>query len=152
MSQLIGKYVRENHRILANHEMAVHVTLYSRRQYKVSVTVAYRFPTIPYFKKKRLVRPYHFILLGVMQYYCYTQSEYRAESSSMWIFLSVYCCCSSRLFLTRPFRFIPLFVSLFLLFLSIKNFSSGPFRSSPSIVSAVLVARSASVCRLFLLF
>ena len=49
MSQLIGKYVRENDRILANHEMAVHVTLYSRHQYKVSVTVAYRFPTVPYF-------------------------------------------------------------------------------------------------------
>ena len=54
---------------------------------------------------------------------------------------------------------------LFLLFLSIKSFSSHPFRSSPSIVSAVLVAhfspsivsallvaRSTSVRRLFMLF
>ena len=55
--------------------------------------------------KKRLVRLYSFILLGVTQYYCYTRSEYRAESSFKWIFLlCLYRCCSSRLFLTRPFR------------------------------------------------
>ena len=91
---------------------------YSRRQYKVSVP--YRLPTVPYRTfKKRLARPYHFILLGVTQYYCYTRSEYRAESSFKWIFLlCLYRCCSSRLFLTRPFR------------------------SSLSIVSALLVDQS----------
>ena len=37
-------------------------------------------------------------------------------------------------------------------FSSINSFSSRRFRSSPSIVSALLVARSASVRRLFILF
>ena len=75
-------------------------------------------------------------------------------------------CCSSRLFLTRPFCSSLLIVSallvvcsasvrrLFLLFLSINRFSSCQFRSclSTLFVSALLVTRSASVCRLFLLF
>ena len=136
------------------------------------------------------------------QYYCYTRSEYRAESSSMWIFLvclpllfilpvsysavplqSINCFCSSRRLIaslqarfalvrrrncscsySRQFRFSPSIVyalllarsasvrRLFLLFLSIKSFSSRPFHSSPSIVSAVLVVRSTSVRRLLLLF
>ena len=89
------------------------VGIYSRRQYKVSVT--YHLLTVPYLKKKHLERPYRFILLGVTLYYCYTRSEYRAESSSMSIFLvclpllffppvcysavplqSIDCFCSSR--------------------------------------------------------
>ena len=124
-------------------------------------------------------------MLGVTQYYCHTRSEYRAESSSMWIFLvclllfffllvsysaiplhSVDCFCSScrlkasllarfalvhRLFLLFLARSASI-CRLFLLFLSIKSFSSRPLCSSPSIVSAVLVARSASARRLFLLF
>ena len=126
---------------------------YSRGQYKVSVT--YR--SVPIFRpyrtfKKRLARPYRFILLGVTQYYCYTRSEYRAESSSMWIFL---VCLLLLFFPPVSYSAVPLHsvdCFLFLLFLSIKSFSSRPFRSSPSIVSAVLVARSASVCRLFMLF
>ena len=73
----------------------------------VNIKFPYRAVYRPYRTfKKRLAGPYRFILLGVTQYYCYTQSEYRAESSLKWIFLHcLYRCCSSRLFLTRPFRF-----------------------------------------------
>ena len=100
------------------------------------------------------------------QYYCYTRSEYRAESSSMWIFLvclqllffppvsysavplqSIDCFCSSR-------RLIASLLSRFAL-VRRHNCScsySRQFRFSPSIVYALLLARSASVCRLFLLF
>ena len=116
--------------------------------------------------KKRLARPYHFILLGMTQYYCYTRSEYRAESSSMWIFLvclpllffppvsysavplqSIDCFCSSH-------RLIASLLARFAL-VRRRNCScshSCQFRFSPSIVYALLLARSASVCRLFLLF
>ena len=135
--------------------------MYSRRQYKVSVT--YRLPTVPYFKKKRLARPYRCILLGVTQYYCYTRSEYRVESSFKWIFLlCLYHCCSSRLFLTRPFRsgFCSsrrLIASLLARFALVRRRNcfcshSHQFCFSPSIVYALLLARSASVRRLFLLF
>ena len=100
------------------------------------------------------------------QYYCYTRSEYRAESSSMWIFLvclpllffppvsysavplqSINCFCSSR-------RLIASLLASFAL-VHRRDCSSSynlPFRFSLSIVSALLVARSASVRRLFLLF
>ena len=125
-------------------------------------TVAYR----PYRTfKKCLARPCRFILLGMIQYYCYTQSEYRAESSSMWIFLvclllffppvsysavplqSIDCFCSSR----------RLFASLLARFALVRRRNcscscSRQFRFSPSIVYALLLARSASVRRLFLLF
>ena len=101
------------------------------------------------------------------QYYCYTRSEYRAESSFKWIFLlCLYRCCSSRLFLTRPFMLqsIDCFCSSRRLIASLlarfalvrrRNCScsySRQFRFSPSIVYALLLARSASVRRLFLLF
>ena len=128
--------------------------MYSRRQYKVSVT--YR--SVPVYRPyhtflNRLARPYRFILLGVMQYYCYTRSEYRAESSSMWIFLvclpllffppvsysavplqSIDCFCSSR-------RLIASLLARFAL-VRRRNCScsySRQFRFSPSIVSALLV-------------
>ena len=73
----------------------------------VNIKFPYRAVYRPYRTlKKRLARPYRFILLGVTQYYCYTRSEYRAESTFKWIFLlCLYRCCFSRLFLTRPFRF-----------------------------------------------
>ena len=70
-----------------------------------------------------------------------------------------YCSCSY----SRTFCFSPSIVSallvhhsaivrrLFLLFSSINSFYSRQFRSSPSIVSALLVAHSDSVRRLFLL-
>ena len=117
--------------------------------------------------KKRLARPYRFILLGVTQYYCYTRSEYRAESSFKWIFLlCLYHCCSSRLFLTQPFRSSlsicfcssrRLIASLLARFALVRQRNcscsySHQFRFSPSIVYALLLARSASVRRLFLLF
>ena len=100
------------------------------------------------------------------QYYCYTRSEYRAESSSMWIFLvclpllffppvsysavplqSIDCFCSSR----------RLIASLLVRFALVRRHNcfcsySRQFRFSPSIVYALLLARSASVHRLFLLF
>ena len=127
--------------------------IYSRRQYKVSVT--YR--SVPVYRpyrtlKKRLARPYHFVLLGVTQYYCYTRSEYRAESSSMWIFLVVYC------FVVLPACFLlgrsTSVHRLFLLFSSINRFSSGQVRSSPStqLFLLLLVASSTSVRRLFMVF
>ena len=122
-------------------------------------------------KKKRLARPYRFILLGVTQYYCYMRSEYRAESSLKWIFLlCLYRCCSFRLFFPPvsysaiPLKSIDCFCSSRRLIASLlarfalvrrRNCScsySRQFRFSPSFVSAVLVARSASVRRLFLLF
>ena len=125
---------------------------YSRGQYKVSiaydrtvllktlyVTICLEFET----PGKCIIDRTRFFLLGMTQYYWYTRSEYRAVSSSTWIFSSVHRCCSSRLFLTRPFRSSPSIVSAL---------SSRPFRSSTSIVSALLVARSASVCRLLMLF
>ena len=117
--------------------------------------------------KKRLARPYRFIRLGVTQYYCYTRSAYRAESSSMWIFLvclrllffppvssysavplqSIDCFCSSR----------RLIASLLVRFALVRRHNcscsySRQFRFSPSIVYALLLTRSASVRRLFLLF
>ena len=134
--------------------------MYSRRQYKVSVT--YR--SIPVYRpyrtfKKRLARPYRFIVLGVTQYYCYTRSEYRADSSSMWIFLvclpllffppvsysavplqSIDCFCSSH-------RLIASLLARFAL-VRRRNCScsySRQFCFSPSIAYALLLARSASV-------
>ena len=100
-----------------------------------------------------------------MQYYCYTRSEYRVESSFKWIFLlCLYCCCSSRLFITRPFRsslsivsaLHRLITSLLARFALVhrRNCScsySHQFRFSPSIVYAVLLTSSVSVRRLFLL-
>ena len=101
-----------------------------------------------------------------MQYYCYTRSEYRAESSSMWIFLvcllllfflpvsylavplqSINCFCSSR-------RLIASLLARFAL-VRRRNFScsySRQFRFSLSIVYGLLLALSASFRRLFLLF
>ena len=109
---LISQTSYRTYKIISSYELArpvmgniflVNIYIYSRRQYKVSVT--YLLPTVPYFKKKRLARPYRFILLGMTQYYCYARSEYRAESTFKCIFLlCLYRCCSSRLFLTRPFR------------------------------------------------
>ena len=100
------------------------------------------------------------------QYYCYTRAEYRAESSSMWIFLvcllllffppvsysavplqSIDCFCSSR-------RLIASLLARFAL-VRRRNCScsySRQFRFSPSIVYGLLLARSASFRRLFLLF
>ena len=100
------------------------------------------------------------------QYYCYTRSEYRAESTFNWIFLlclpllffppvsysavplqSIDCFCSSR-------RLIASLLARFALVRQ-RNCScsySHQFRFSPSIVYALLLARSASVRRLFLLF
>ena len=145
--QFIGRVKRAPHWGVQSRFRVIH----SRRQYKVSVT--YR--SVPVFRpyrtfKKRLARPYHFILLGVTQYYCYTRSEYRAESSSMWIFL---VCLLLLFFPPLSYSAVPLHSvdCLFVSALLIKSFSSRPFRSSPSIVSAVL-ARSASVRRLFMLF
>ena len=100
------------------------------------------------------------------QYYCYTRSEYRAESSSLLIFLvslpllffppvsysavplrSIDFFCSSHRLITS------LLASFALVRRSNCSCSySLPFCFSPSIVSALLVARSASVRRLFLLF
>ena len=99
------------------------------------------------------------------QYYCSMRSEYRAESSSMWIFLV----CLPLLFFPPvsysavPLQFIDCFCSSRRLIASLASFAlvrrrnyscsySRPFHFSPSIVSALLVARSASVRRLFLLF
>ena len=67
-------------------------------------------------------------------------------------FSSVYHCCSSHLFITRPFRSSPSIVSALVGFYSGQFRSSRPFGFSPSIVSAHLVSRSDSVRRLFLLF
>ena len=111
--------------------------MYSRRQYKVSVT--YRSVPVyrPYrtFKKKCLARPYRFILLGVTQYYCCRRSEYRVESSSMWIFL----------------------VCLLLLFFPPVSYSAVPLHSVDCLCSyrlliASLLASFALVRRLLLLF
>ena len=102
-----------------------------------------------------------------MQYYYYTRSEHRAELSSMWIFLvclpllffppvsyctvplqSIDCFCSSCRFMS----------SLLASFALVSRHdcscssTSHPFRFSLSILSALLLARSASVRRLFLLF
>ena len=101
-----------------------------------------------------------------MQYYYYTRSEYRAESSSIWIFLvclpllffppvsysavplqSIDCFCSSRRLIT----------SLLARFALVRRCNcscsySRHFRFSLSIVYALLLARSASVRQLFLLF
>ena len=138
----------------------------------IKVSVTCRLPTIPLknLKKNAVETPSNDRLLGVTQYYCYTRSEYKAESSSMWIYTlqSIDCFCSSRRLIasllasialvrrrycscsySRPFRFSR---RLFLLFSSINSFSSRQLCSSPSIVSALLVARSASVRRLFMLF
>ena len=101
-----------------------------------------------------------------MQYYCYMRSEYRADSISMWIFL---VCLPLLFFLPVSYSAVPLqsidcFCSSRQLIASLlANFtlvhrhncscsSSRPFRFSPLIVSALLVARSALICRLFLLF
>ena len=85
------------------------VNRYQPQSHTVGVNIKFPYRAVyrPYRTfKKRLARPYRFILLGMTQYYCYTRSEYRAESSLKWIFLlCLYRCCSSRLFLTRPFRF-----------------------------------------------
>ena len=94
------------------------------------------------------------------------RSEYRAESSSMWIFLvclqllffppvsysavplqSIDCFCSSR----------RLIASLLARFALVRRCNcscsySRQFRFSPSIIYALLLACSASVHRLFLLF
>ena len=101
------------------------------------------------------------------QYYCYMRSEYRVELSFKWIFLlCLYRCCSSRLFLTRPFRSSlvdcfcssrRLIASLLARFALVRRRNcfcsySRQFRFSPSIVYALLLARSTSVRRLFLLF
>ena len=96
----------------------------------------------------------------------HTRSKYRAESSSMWIFLvclqllffppvsylavqlqSIDCFCSSR-------RLIASLLARFAL-VRRRNCScsySRQFSFSPSIVYALLLTRSASVRRLFLLF
>ena len=100
------------------------------------------------------------------QYYCYTRSEYRAESSFKWIFLlCLYRCRSSRLFYSAvPLQSIDCFCSSRRLIASLlarfalvrrRNCScsySHQFRFSPSIAYALLLARSASVRRLFRLF
>ena len=100
------------------------------------------------------------------QYYCYTRSEYRAESRSMWIFLvylplfffppvsysavplqSIDCLCSS-------LRIIASLLARFAL-VRRRNCScsySRQFHFSLSIVYALLLAHSASVRQLFLLF
>ena len=97
-----------------------------------------------------------------MQYYCYTRSEYRAESSSMWIFLV----CLPLFFPPVSYSAVPLqssdcfcysrqvITSLLASFTLVRRrncfcSSSRPFCFSPSIA---LVACSASVRRLFLLF
>ena len=102
----------------------VHLYIYI---YTVGVNIKFPYRTVyrPYRTfKKRLARQYRFILLGVTQYYCYTRSEYRAESSFKWIFLlCLYRCC----FLLG--RSAPVY-RLFLLFSSINRFSSGQVRSS----------------------
>ena len=90
-----------------HHKNSCHLIIIYILTVGVNIKFPYRAVYRPYRTfKKRLARPYRFILLGVTQYYCYTRSEYRAESSLKWIFLlCLYRCCSSRLFLTRPFRF-----------------------------------------------
>ena len=107
-----------------------------------------------------------FILLGVTQYYCYTPSEYRAESSSMWIFLvclpllffppvyysavplqSINCFCSSRQLIASLLARIALVCRC-----NCSYSYSRQFRFSLLIVYALLLARFASVRRLFLLF
>ena len=138
--------------------------MYSRRQYKVSVPC--RLPTVPYFKKtpSKTVPFYSAGRDAIL--YCYTRSEYRAESSLKWIFLlfipllffppvsysavplqSIDCFCSSR-------RLLASLLARFAL-VRRRNCScsySRQFRFSPSIVYALLLARSASVRQLFLLF
>ena len=95
----------------------VKASTYSRNQYKVSI--ACHLPTVPYFKKKtplkRLAMTVPFYSAGRDAILLVYGSEYRAESSPCGFFSSVYLCCSSCLFLTWSFR------------------------SSPSIVSALLV-------------
>ena len=77
--------------------------IYSRCQYKISV--AYRLPTILYFKKTPS-KTVPFYSAGRDVILLLTRSEYREESSLKLIFLLCLCsCCSSRLFLTRPFFF-----------------------------------------------
>ena len=76
---------------------------YSRRQYKVSVT--YRLPTVPYFKKKTPSKIVPFYSAGrdaILLLYAIRiegGAKFQVDFSSLF-----YRCCSSRLFLTRPFR------------------------------------------------
>ena len=137
---------------------------YSWCQYKVSVT--YRLQTVPYFKKKSLARLYCFILLGVRNI-TVTRDPNRGRSQvSSGFFFSVLpllffppvsysavplqsidCFCSSR-------RLIASLLARFVLVHRWNCFCSysHQFRFSPLIVYALLLTRSASVRRLFLLF
>ena len=100
-----------------------------------------------------------FILLGVTQYYCYKQSEYRAESIFLVCSLffvppvsysaiplqSIDCFCSSR-------QLIASLLARFVLVNCSCSYSCQFRFFSLSIVYALQLARSASVHRLFLLY
>ena len=136
--------------------------IYSRRRYIVSVS--YRsVPFTPYRTfKKSLARPYRFIVLGVTQYYCYTRSECRAESSYMLIFL---VCLPLLFFPPVSYSAVPLLsidyfcsshrfiASLLARFALIhRSNRSCSYSRQFRLVHALLLARSASVRQLFLLF
>ena len=126
------------------------------KTYTVGVNIKFPYRTVyrPYRTfKKCLARPYRFILLGMTQYYCYTRSEYRAELSFKLIFLlCLYRCCSSRLFLTRPFRSSLSIVSALLLptTLPILYQYSGPF--SFSVLALVASTQSPHLLHMLLTF
>ena len=77
--------------------------MYSRRQYKVSVS--YRLPTVPYLKKKTPSKTVPFYSAGrdaiLLLYAIRIQGGVKFQVVFL---LCLYRCCSSRLFLTRPFH------------------------------------------------
>ena len=140
------------------------VYIYSMRQYKVSVT--YRLPTVSYLNKtpSKTVPFYsagHDAILLLYAIRIESGVKFQVDFSSLFIPLlffppvsysaillqSIDCFCSSR-------RLIASLLARFAL-VRRRNCScsySHQFRFSPSIVYALLLARSASVRRLFMLF
>ena len=149
------------------HNMHVFNLLFNGNLYTGGVNIKFPYCAVyrPYRTlKKRLARPYRFILLVVTQYYCYTRSEYKAVSSGF--FFSVYTVAIlPACFLLGSSASVH---RLFLLFSSINSFSSlrrlfmlfyspVPLRSVNCFCSsrrliASLLASFALVRRLFLLF
>ena len=98
---------------------------YSRRQYKVSVT--YRLPTVPYFKKTSS-KTVPFYSAGRDAILLRDPNIGRSQVSSGFFF-SVY---TVAVLPAVSYSAVPLQSRLFLLFSSINRFSSGQVCSSPS--------------------
>ena len=105
---------------------------YSRRQYKVSVS--YRLPTVPYFKKKPS-KTVPFYSAG-RDAVIHDPNIGRSQVSSGFFFSVYAIAVLPACFLLG--RSAPVY-RLFLLFSSINRFSSRQFRSSSSITSALLL-------------